>query len=118
VLSRFLVPILLLMVNVGFTGCGPSKNGSAPQAIPVGGTRIKLENNLVDEDHYARVKVGMKLDEVVEVLGAFSGSTVSTEQSSKDGIWYLWEDERGGMRKVILARILEGILVEKKREGF
>ena len=89
-------------------GCGGDSTGSPSPRSPAATTRPAMENQRISLEYYDKIRDGMTLQEVVDLLGPFSETIAVQDSAATEGHWFLWQRTTTNPRKTIQVRIKEG----------
>jgi len=108
VLSKFILPILMLLFILSISGCGnkPSSPASTPTPPPSQNAKPVVKPGVVTYENYLNIKFDTTYDDVKGILG----EGVKDELSA-DIIDYKWNDQG----KTITIRTLKGKVVSKSQ---
>ena len=108
VLSKFILPILMLLFILSISGCGnkPSSPASTPTPPPSQNAKPVVKPGVVTYENYLNIKFDTTYDDVKGILG----EGVKDELSA-DIIDYKWNDQG----KTITIRTLKGKVVSRSQ---
>ena len=106
VLSKFILPILMVLFLLSISGCGskPSSTASTPTPPPSQNTKPVIKPGVVTYENYLNIKFDTTYDDVKSILGEGM-----KDELSANIIDYKWNDQG----KTIIIRTLDGKVVSK-----